>query len=114
MSIENFLKNKSLMVIGLGKTGISVIKNIVTKTESVIAVDDNPNIALREDFSRYKNLNIALGKEAKNGHLLEEVDLIITSPGVPSSHYIIKKAAAVNIPIWSELELSWSLMDKKQ
>jgi len=42
--------------------------------------------------------------------LLNDIDLIIISPGVPNEIPLIKHAERAEIPIWSELELSWKLM----
>lgn len=38
---------------------------------------------------------------------LEDVDLVVTSPGVPESSRPISEAIRAMIPVWSEIELAW-------
>ncbi|MDZ7837147.1 MAG: Mur ligase family protein [Actinomycetota bacterium] len=45
---------------------------------------------------------------------LDDADIIITSPGIPASHPLIQYALEINIPIWSELELGWSLLPPQE
>ena len=46
MNLEtgNFLKNKNILVMGLGKSGISVIKKLTSLPVSVFGMDNNPYI----------------------------------------------------------------------
>lgn len=115
---ENFLKDKKLMVIGLGKTGTSVISAAGNISNFITAVDSNPNLDLKGFYKKIKKLNIKnlkiiLDKNVNNDKkLLDNTDLIIISPGVSNSIGLIKYAEKLKIPIWSEIELAWNLMEE--
>ena len=113
-----FFKNKKILVIGLGKTGVSVINKISPIVRSVTGIDNNPNINLSSNFSisgskGESNVKIILGEDVNyKKELLNDIDLIIISPGVPSEIPLIKYSQEMKIPIWSEVELAWNMMTK--
>ncbi len=112
----NTVKNKNLLVIGLGKTGISVIKKLLDICTTITGIDSNPALNVKDAFEGYRysdrgNLKIILGKNIPGEkEILRKMDLVIISPGVPESIPIIRLASKYKIPIWSELELAWRLM----
>ncbi len=106
------VKHKNLLVMGLGKTGISVIEQIKEKAGSIIAVDDDPCKGTGVDGS--KNLSVVLGKKGIKSSLLDNIQLVIVSPGVPCQHPVIVKAREMNIPVWSEIELAWNLLSPEE
>jgi len=109
-------KNKNLLVIGLGKTGISVIEKMLNLCSSITAVDGNPELNLENAFKKKQNINWPDLKIILDSNILEKkeilrkIDLIITSPGVPDDISLIKFAEREGIPIWSEIELAWRLL----
>ncbi|MFA5015096.1 MAG: UDP-N-acetylmuramoyl-L-alanine--D-glutamate ligase [Actinomycetota bacterium] len=113
------VKNKNLLVIGLGKTGISVIKKLLGSCSSITGIDSNPGLNLEDAFNgflyaEHNNLEILLGKNISGEkEILKKTDLVIISPGVPGNFPIIKLALKYEIPIWSELELAWRLLSHK-
>lgn len=112
----DFFKDKNILVIGLGRTGISVIEKMNGLSRSLVGVDSNQSLQLKDNFEKYKkaerkNIKIFSGSDInQNKKLLNGIDLIIISPGVPNEIPLIKYAEKAEIPIWSELELSWKLM----
>jgi len=112
----DFFKDKNILVVGLGRTGASVIEKMHGLSRSLVGVDRNPSLHLEDNFEKYKkaerkNIKIFLGSDInQNKKLLNDIDLIIISPGVPNEIPLIKHAERAEIPIWSELELSWKLM----
>ncbi len=114
--ISDPVKNKNLLVIGLGKTGISVIKKLLDSCSSITGIDSNTELNLADAFNGYPyaehdNLEIILGKNISGEkEILKKTDLLIISPGVPDNFPIIKLVSEYGIPIWSELELAWRLL----
>jgi len=107
-----FIKGKNLLVIGLGKTGVSVIRQVREIAGSIIAVDDNPG--LDTGIPQDEKLRIFTGSRARDKRLLENVHLVIASPGIAGHHPVISWAGKMNIPVWSELELGWSMLDSQE
>ncbi len=116
----NLVKDKNLLVVGLGKTGISVIGKILNFCSSIIGIDSDADLKLEGAFNKYQgtigsNLKIILGKDIlEEKEVIEKIDLVIISPGIPDNMPIIKLALKNKIPVWSELELSWRLLSNKE
>ncbi len=114
----NLVKNKSLLVVGLGRTGISVIKKVLDFCSFITGIDSNPELNLEDAFGGYTgrdNLEIILGKDIlREKEIIEKTDLVMVSPGVPDDVPIIRLAGESKIPVWSELELAWRLLSKEE
>jgi UDP-N-acetylmuramoylalanine--D-glutamate ligase len=114
------LKNKKLIVIGLGKSGESVVEKAIDLCSSITAIDNNPGLDLKSLLENIKpehrgKLNIMLGnKEYDEKEILEKNNLLVVSPGVPGDTLLIKLAEKSNIPVWSELELAWRLLTSEE
>ena len=50
-----------------------------------------------------------LGNDGDTG-LLDDVDVLVKSPGVPSGQLLVRVALARGIPVWSEVELGYRLL----
>ena len=50
-----------------------------------------------------------LGNDGDTG-LLDDVDVLVKSPGVPSGQLLVRVARARRIPVWSEVELGYRLL----
>ncbi len=116
----SFLRDKKAVVIGLGKSGISVIKKLVPISGHVVAIDNNPLIDVEPSLEFVKEvkgfkLDIILDAKAnENIKILDDAKLVVLSPGVSADVGIIVAAEAKNIPVWSELEFGWQLLSDKQ
>jgi UDP-N-acetylmuramoylalanine--D-glutamate ligase len=51
----------------------------------------------------------ALGNDGDTG-LLDGVDVLVKSPGVPGGHLLVRVARSREIPVWSEVELAYRLL----
>ncbi|HEX7560938.1 MAG TPA: hypothetical protein VF347_01990, partial [Candidatus Humimicrobiaceae bacterium] len=116
----NFFKGKKVIVAGLGKSGISVIRKLSLIAGEVTAIDSNPLIDVEPHFrflEELKNfkLNLILDEKVnENTKILDDAALVILSPGVSANVGIIAGAEERNIPVWSELEFGWQLLSKTQ
>jgi len=101
--INSKYKNKKFGIYGLGKTGISAIQFLQEIATEIYAWDDNiKNLnKIKEQF-----LNVIFSWKIE---LWQELDYIITSPGLPQNHphkhkvYIIAKKN--KIPLLSDVDL---------
>ena len=116
----DLIKDKRLLVIGLGKTGLSVIKKLIDFTSSITGIDSNPYLDLKGAFNgkmdtEYKNLKIILGEDVfKERKIISEADMVVVSPGIPGDIPLIKFAEESKIPVLSELELAWRLLSREE
>lgn len=116
----NFFKGKKVIVVGLGKSGISAIRKLSKIAGEVVAIDNNPliNVEPHLEFVREIkdfNLNLILDEKAnENTKILDDAALVVLSPGVSADVGIIAGAEAKNIPVYSELEFGWQLLSENQ
>ena len=62
----DLIKGKKLLVIGLGKTGLSVIRKMLDFSSYIIGIDNNPDLDLGKAFrenTKQNNLEIILGDD---------------------------------------------------
>jgi UDP-N-acetylmuramoylalanine--D-glutamate ligase len=110
------LKKKNVLVIGLGVSGKSVLKKTTALAASVTAIDSDPLIEIDSEIGGLKKtkdfrLNIILGPEVNSKtELLDNIDLVVTSPGVPGDIPVVRSADERGIPVWSEIEFGWRLL----
>jgi len=98
------LMNKSVLVLGLGETGLSLARWLVAQGTRVRVADS------RELPPTFATLRVELPQvEIRCGtfhdELLDGIDLIAISPGIPLADPFVARAAARGIPIVGDIEL---------
>lgn len=102
------LLNKNVLVIGLGVSGISTIKALNKLGAIIWVTDTRTEEELEEVFIALGDIPIV--KKIGISNLdLNQIDLIIKSPGVPPGIPIIKNAIIEGIEVISDIELSYRL-----
>ncbi len=93
------LQGKKIAVIGLAKTGLATVAFLLGRGAKVTATDMNPQSLAAASFPGMKTA-------PHDPEILEGVDLVVPSPGVPPANPILRAAVTKGIPILSELELA--------
>ena len=96
------LRQKRILVYGAGVTGRSVVPVLVDAQANVVLASRGEVDVWGGPFKKYP---IELVNE-DNMDQLEGIELIILSPGIDQRSDFLKKMNALNIPIWSEIELA--------
>tara|TARA_B110000285_G_scaffold167453_1_gene187174 strand:- start:29946 stop:31316 length:1371 start_codon:yes stop_codon:yes gene_type:complete len=110
MITSSIFKNKKILILGLGQTGLNLYKSLQMSGARVYVFDDNKGVlaSLKKD----KVSNIDLKKFNFN-----TLDYCIPSPGIPTkgkiSHPIIKILKKKNIKILSELDMFQLYLNSK-
>jgi UDP-N-acetylmuramoylalanine--D-glutamate ligase len=94
------------LVIGLGASGRAAADVLAAAGVTVTIVDDrrdHPDAGA----ARRAGHEVVLDRSAVA--LVDEVDLVVPSPGVPERAPALERAAVVGRPVWSEPELGWRL-----
>jgi UDP-N-acetylmuramoylalanine--D-glutamate ligase len=116
----DLIKNKRILVIGLGKTGLSVIKNTIGLASHITGIDSNPCLEIESELNKnknmaYRNLKVILGEDVLgDSKTIEGVEIIVISPGVPPDILPVRLAEKKGIPVLSELELAWSMLSREE
>lgn len=91
------------LVVGAAKSGVAAANFLAARGESVALYDAKPNPDLPYDLA---NAVVRIfGKDDPS--VLDDVDLIVVSPGVPLNVPLLTHAAARAIPVISEIELGY-------
>lgn len=88
------LASARVLVAGLGVTGRAVATALASRAAKVTTLDAQVADA---DLSVCDDVD------------LDEVDLVVASPGWSPSHELLAAALATGVPVWSEVELAWRL-----
>jgi len=104
------LAKKNILVIGLGKTGIASVRFLIGRGAKVFVTDEKPLTELEEAFLKIGSPSENLEFCKYDPDILARIDMIVPSPGVPPSNLILAEAAKRQIPIVSEIELSYRFL----
>lgn len=106
------LKNKHILVVGLGKSGLSVVRYLVREGAQVTVSDRKKEAELALDLLReMKALGVTLETgEHRLGTFLR-AERIIVSPGVPLDLAPLKAAKEKGIPVTGEMDLAVQIMN---
>jgi len=104
------LKNKRVLVVGLGKSGLSAARFLKSKGAKVTVSDARPATVIAELPTL---LDEGISVEAGSHGLLtfRRQDLIVVSPGVPADVPELKQVRAMGMRIIGELELGASFLE---
>ncbi len=103
------MKNSKVLVIGLGKSGVSAVNTLYEIGSKVYVYDGNVNKISKEKLGEIENKTLGIFSETKDADdkFLESLDFIVVSPGVPLTNDICLRAKSMNKKIIGELELAY-------
>jgi UDP-N-acetylmuramoylalanine--D-glutamate ligase len=94
------------LVFGLARSGRAAALALAGRGDRVIAVDR----ARELDVGRLAEAGVEVHLGTEESSLLEGVDVLIKSPGVPAEAPLVTAARERGIPVWSEVELGFRLL----
>ncbi|MBD3379741.1 MAG: UDP-N-acetylmuramoyl-L-alanine--D-glutamate ligase [Candidatus Omnitrophica bacterium] len=101
------LKNKRVLVVGLGVSGISAARFLVRKGADVKATDSSGENGIGEEARELESSGVTLELAGHTESFCEGADLVVTSPGVPDNALPLAYARDNAIPVIGELELAY-------
>ena len=93
------------LVVGLARSGQAAALALAKRGVDVVGFDRNHVDPGRLDAA---GVEVHLGSEEAS--LLDAVELVVKSPGVPGEAPLVAEARARGIPVWSEVELGSRLV----
>jgi UDP-N-acetylmuramoylalanine--D-glutamate ligase len=94
------------LVVGLARSGRAAASALAQRGVHVVAADSSLDV----DAGRLGELGVELRLGTEEEALLEGVDLVVKSPGVPAESGLVAGARLRGIPVWSEVELGYRLL----
>lgn len=97
---------------GLGVSGFAAADSLQHLGAQVVVLDDGDSEQAHERATLLEALDVQVrqGRGATTT-LPDDVDLVVTAPGLPPTTPILRQAAAQGLPLWGETELAWRLRD---
>lgn len=107
-------KQKNVLVIGAGVSGFAAAK-LARRFGAAVTLSDAKTEdeleKLGDDFSKLRELGVALAFGPQQESLLESVDTVIVSPAVPVRIPLIQAAYEKGIRVMSEVELAYDIAE---
>jgi UDP-N-acetylmuramoylalanine--D-glutamate ligase len=104
-ALETWLPRRAL-VLGLARSGRAAALALARRGVSVVAADRS----LTVDTGRLADAGVEVRLGTEEESVLDGVELVVKSPGVPAESPLAAAARARAIPIWSEVELGYRLL----
>jgi UDP-N-acetylmuramoylalanine--D-glutamate ligase len=104
------LKDKRVVVLGLGTSGIAACRLLVSRGARVVGTDAKKRDAVSADVRALESEGVTL---VLGGHAgaFDDADLVVVSPGVPAMAELAA-AEARGVRIWGEVELAVQALAK--
>ncbi len=98
MITASLYNNKTIAVLGLGKTGLAACASLQAGGATVLAWDDN---------TKERNIAAAVGYTLADLHTIDwqTIEALIPSPGIAWTHPIIKAAINNGVPLLSDVDI---------
>jgi UDP-N-acetylmuramoylalanine--D-glutamate ligase len=104
------ISGKRVMVLGLARTGIAVARFMVARGASVLMSDCRAKSDLIADVESLSSLPLSFRLGGEDASWLENIDLVVPSPGVPQENPLLREACHRGIPVLSEVELAFRFL----
>jgi len=108
------MKRKGVLIIGLGESGFYAARHVIEALNLPVSIVDSDcfdnlkeKIKTLEDLAKDHKLSVEFYLDGAYPQRLEDFEFIITSPGVPSNHFLLQKAKSFGIEIVGELEFAF-------
>lgn len=102
------LQGMKILIMGLGVTGESAARTLKGKTAGIFVFEDKPREIIGKELSE-KALQYLEIRTGEPGVVLDQIDLIIKSPGIYPHHELLAVARRKEIPVYSDIELAYRL-----
>ncbi len=95
-----------VLVLGLARSGEAAALALARRGVRVLGVDRDAAL----DAGRLREAGVEVRLGADDPALLEGMDLLVKSPGVPADAPLVARAREAGVPVWSEVELGARLL----
>jgi UDP-N-acetylmuramoylalanine--D-glutamate ligase len=95
-----------ILVVGLARSGEAAALALARHGVHVVAADRNAAL----ETGRLAAAGVEVHAGSEDERLLDRVELLVKSPGVPGESPLPATARARGIPVWSEVELGYRLL----
>ena len=109
ISYKGSLKNKSAIVVGMGKSGKAAISVLLGLGAKLSVQDSNAAEKFDKEFINYLDDNNIVRYLGEVPNDMSQFDLMVLSPGVPTDSSLVINAKNEGVEIIGELELAYRI-----
>jgi len=106
------MREKRVAVLGLARSGTALAAALAARGVSVAAGDRKSRGEI-DPAGALSTAGVALHADGPDPAVLDGAELLAISPGVPLSHPVAAEARRRGIPVVSELEVAWRLIEEE-
>jgi UDP-N-acetylmuramoylalanine--D-glutamate ligase len=100
------ISGKRVLVVGLARSGKAAAEALVERGAEVVGFDRDESV----EVGRLLELGVEVHLGREEEMVLQGIDLVVKSPGVPGETVLVSEARGLGIPVWSEIELGARLL----
>jgi UDP-N-acetylmuramoylalanine--D-glutamate ligase len=104
------LKNKRVLVVGLGRSGVASAFFLQDRGAKVTVSDSKSEAQLQNEIAALLDRGISIETGQHGERTFRDQDLIVVSPGVPSDQPQLQHARSLGIPVIGEVELAFRFL----
>jgi UDP-N-acetylmuramoylalanine--D-glutamate ligase len=108
-TIPNFAQGESILIIGLGRSGVASTQVLRERGVTVYATDEKAREDLSEAIAQIEGLGARFIAPADVTPLLDGLTGAVLSPGVPLNGPLVRRVQDANVPVFSEIEVAYRL-----
>jgi len=107
------LKNKRVLVVGLGRSGAAAAFFLQEHGSKVTVSDTRSEAQLQHEVAQLLDRGISIEAGRHGERTFRDQDLIVVSPGVPPDQPQLQHARTLGIPVIGEVELAFRFLQGK-
>ena len=103
------MNNQKILVFGSGISGIGAAQLLEKQGKEVILYDGNASLdaeKIKRQIGENTKASVVLGDLHED--IMQTLDLVVMSPGVPTDLPVVNQMRQMGIPIWGEIELAFT------
>src|SRR5215471_476769 len=104
------LKNKRVLVVGLGRSGVASAFFLQDHGAKVTVSDEKSEAQLQNEITALLDRGVSIETGRHGERTFRDQDLIVVSPGVPSDQPQLQQARALGIQVIGEVELAFRFL----
>jgi len=102
-------KNMNVLILGCGISGIGAAQTLLKRGDRVLLSDVAAPAGKDQLLAELEQEGAELRFGPQSEALLQHIEVIIPSPGIPVTHPLLQAAYTARIAVWSEVELAYRL-----
>lgn len=109
MNLGTFDAQQTMLVIGLGKSGLASAQVLRSRGVTVYATDEKPPNQLEDAVAVVESCGAEFVEPSALPSILEKLTSAVLSPGVPLTSPVVRAVQQHNVPVFGEIEVAFRL-----